>query len=366
MECAPKTQSQLRVSLTADDVLFYLHIPKTGGLSLISVLDAQFPLEQICPVHGLDHTQDVSTVYSVEQLKKFRLFRGHFMVGPKDTLIYKYITQKPVMLTLLRDPVARVVSTYKHIVRNPSIAVAPGKIDVISESPDMPPWASETYVRRYHEVRQMTLAEFASSNKYYHDVDNRLTTFVVGAIDGNPFTAHSPNPLPDETRLAIAKQRLQEFAFFGITERFYESLQLLAYTFGWPPPTSVPEINTAPQPFEITRIPDDALAAIRDRTRLDHALYQFALTLFDARYQRMVDELLEANAALDTRIRSVPAAEHQLQQRASSLWWSRILRRKALRQKFLPNSSRRERAYLCVRGFVLKQLRRNGGKFQRQ
>src|SRR5687767_3984239 len=109
----PKIRRPLRITLNPDDVLFFQHIPKTGGLSLIEFLDSQFPPEAIFPLHSMGSAAEI-TKFTPDQLRKFRLIRGHFGFGPYDNAIYRYITQNPILITFLREPVARTISAHRY------------------------------------------------------------------------------------------------------------------------------------------------------------------------------------------------------------------------------------------------------------
>ena len=78
----------LRVTLNKDDVLFFLHIPKTGGLSLIQFLDSQFAANEIFPLHSVRSESEIAK-FTPEQLRCFRLIHGHFRFGPYDNGIYR-------------------------------------------------------------------------------------------------------------------------------------------------------------------------------------------------------------------------------------------------------------------------------------
>ena len=83
------------------DVLYFLHIEKTAGLSLTSVLDSLFAAEDIC---AFDRKALLTTM-PIEQLATHRLIRGHYTYA-----LHRLLPQMPLTLTLLRDPVDRVIS----------------------------------------------------------------------------------------------------------------------------------------------------------------------------------------------------------------------------------------------------------------
>ena len=91
------------------DILYFLHIPKTGGSSLQSVLEKHFLPEQICPGQVQPEFEKIAD----NDLLKYRLFAGHFWG------VLEKLPVKPVVITWLRKPVPRAVSMYKHILRDP-------------------------------------------------------------------------------------------------------------------------------------------------------------------------------------------------------------------------------------------------------
>ena len=90
--------------------LYFLHIPKTAGTTLISIIDDHFNLDSIL------HEQVWNEILPKipETFSQFRLIRGHFGYG-----LHRVLTKKPLFLTMLREPVDRVLSFYEHIRRDP-------------------------------------------------------------------------------------------------------------------------------------------------------------------------------------------------------------------------------------------------------
>ena len=254
---------RVRIELRDDDVLFFVHIPKTGGMSLISVLERQFRPPEIFPPHSFMGSEGFEAYSEVER-RRFKLVRAHLHAG-SFSYVARYIASNPLLLTLLRDPVERLVSAYRHIIRHTSNPL------------------HDELVRR-----KVSLLEYVTSPDYAHVTANFQTWMVVGAL--NCHLDPRDIRLSDEARLALARQRLEQFAFVGLTHRYRESLELLYYTFGWPPSDEVPVENAAPVRTEREAIDEEVRAAIVERSPLDVILLAEAERLFDARCARMRQE----------------------------------------------------------------------------
>src|ERR1700723_3870236 len=80
--------------------LFFMHIPKTAGMSMRQYLDNQYPADEICPAERwqdlLDIGRDVGT---------YRLVRGHFRYN-----LRQLAAPDARVLVVLREPLRRTVS----------------------------------------------------------------------------------------------------------------------------------------------------------------------------------------------------------------------------------------------------------------
>ncbi len=94
--------------------ILFLHIPKAGGSTLRSLLHQQYPASQIYKIES-DITGDILRFAELapEQLNQIRLVTGHMAFGLHAKL------KQAKYLTLLREPVKRVVSEYRFIASNP-------------------------------------------------------------------------------------------------------------------------------------------------------------------------------------------------------------------------------------------------------
>jgi hypothetical protein len=246
----------LKYQLRTGDQLLFLHIPKTGGTTLYLFLLQQFSETEVWPL-DVGPFEDQISDGQLEDLSRYKLLRSHY-----DYTSYKFFTRKPVYLTMLRDPVERVMSIYKHMHRDP---------------------ANE--VLREVLKQQLTLEEFAQYPLAQGLAENRQVKQIAGILQGR---ARSPEEkLSKQAMLEIALMRLDEFAFFGLVERMDESIQLLCHTFNWPTPISYKSQNIAPTPTNREDLSESELEAIENANQLDIELYNHALRLFDYRMSRL-------------------------------------------------------------------------------
>ena len=294
----------MRRTLKGEEVLCFLHIPKTGGTSLNAVLEEWFRPDEICPFLEERFAEEAKKA-GREALARYRLVRAHH-----DYSIHRLLPRPPVYITMLRDPVRRVLSLFEHIRRMP-----------------------EHRLHRAVVERKLSLEEVLEYPGEEERLNNRQVRQIVGAIEGR----EAFEGVPGAQLVEIAKKRLEEFAFFGLTERFRESVTLLSYTFGCRPVTRYDVLNAVPPSWTRAAISDADMEAILRHNRLDLELHRHAVERFEARLAQAFEEVVAAEHG-DALAGDRPSLGVQMGERLRSL-----------RRRLGPPGSARERGYLWVR-----------------
>ncbi len=206
--------------------LLFVHIQKAAGTSMRQVVARQYPKREVL-------ITDEPVTLTPEQRRTLRVVIGHV---PFDTA--SQLASPVDVITMLRQPVDRVVSFYYYFLRRP---------------------------RHETLVAGKSLEEFAASG--FPGICNQQVRQIAGR--------HEPD-------LATAKHNLaREVAAFGIAERFDESLVLMKRAVGWGD-IYYRRLNVTANRPALRDIPRSAIARIERENELDLELYDFAVREFQA------------------------------------------------------------------------------------
>lgn len=232
---------------------FFLHIPKTAGISLIAVFTELLGLENVKYVNDLRNFG----LLQAECLKKYKLVGGHFLY-PQKSLFQK----DRYSITFLRNPVDRFLSQYFFFRENSFCKVAAS-----------------------HD-----LAEYidAFRNQKCGGVMNVHIWHLAGQID----TTLSTNEL-----LKLARENLSNMDFVGISEFYSDSVDLLCYACKWPAVVEKPVENVTGQRSKIQEIDEKIIDRIKELNRSDMELYEYGLELFNRKKRSILRECIMKNHA---------------------------------------------------------------------
>jgi hypothetical protein len=245
--------------------LLYLHLPKCGGTTLNRLIEWEYPPHRI---YSIDPSFFRWSYYrllrkSPRRLDKLRVIKGHMPFG-----VHKLLRQASTYITVLREPVERVISEYYFALHHP-----------------LHP--------QHKRMQTLTLEQYACTTPH-HNLQCKL---LAGPPPQRDFLA---GDCTEET-LAIAKANLAaHFTFAGLTERFDETLALCKVLFGWQL-SHYASFNVGQKRTSRQAVPDATRQMIAERNRFDVAIYQHVLPQFD--------QALEANrVAVAAALRDVSEA----------------------------------------------------------
>ena len=247
------------------ELIYYLHIPKTAGTSVIHFLHDVYDPALICPYGLWDELVHASS----EELAAWRVYVGHF-----GGVLPLWLRRWPRTLTVLRDPVARTISHIRHVkrdFRHPLHRLALGK----------------------------RVAEYCLDPTLSRSVENLQARYLASLAWGQALTHSGQDGGQKRGQLSInfeaglyaldrgtllqqhALDALESLDAVGIAEEHASTLKFFAEVLNVPAPHSEYRINVAPgsESSDLDLKPED-LAAIDQITEIDRVVYEYALRRF--------------------------------------------------------------------------------------
>lgn len=229
--------------------LIFLHVPKAAGSTLEAFICGHYAGGRWFRFTGdLENFREFRGMSAAER-GAIDLFTGHVRFG-----VHVWLDEPATYVTMLRDPVERVVSYYYYVLRSPE-----------------------------HHLHAALRASGASLHEFVRDrmcfeVDNDQVRW----LNTVPHLEVGPGRVTRQM-LEEAKHNLAErVAAFGLAERFDESLEHFCERFGWERGVVERRNATADRP-RLEQIPEPTIALIRETNALDVELYEFAAGLFGER-----------------------------------------------------------------------------------
>ena len=170
-------------SIVTPPPLIFLHIPKTAGSTLASLLERYYPADRAYRSAGAENLLELNKL-SRERRARLLLIQGHVPLG-----LDRMFEQDFSYITLLRRPVERLQSEYSYIARRDDHPL-------------------------HHATREVSFDEFLESGVLW-STDNCQTRVLAGA-EYIEFGRCS------REHLRQAKHNLESFFAFGLCERFDE------------------------------------------------------------------------------------------------------------------------------------------------
>jgi hypothetical protein len=250
----------------------FLHLPKTGGMTLIRHMQThlfQVPLVNVPNSEALLDAPDV--------IRGAELVAGHFFYP-----LLAMLDKPAYSMTLLRDSVQRTISSYEFVLRHPTHPLyeefmAAGITSPLQFATD------KSFAFHGSNMQTRMLGVDYDFPCLIHGIKTKAISIdeakaVVGTAESRPC---------DAAGLQRAMDRLKSMGFFGLTEHYQASLELLCRTFNLEVPTEAFMENAAPAEDVSRRalMKPDEVEALRAANHFDEELYRFARELFQERCQ---------------------------------------------------------------------------------
>ena len=218
------------------ETIIFLHIPKTGGRSLQDIILRKYSDEEVI-IDAHEKFREISA-WDEERKRNIRYIQGHFIFG-----IHKIFPQKCKYITLLRDPIERVISHYYYIKRSPNHPM-----------------------NRVIEEQCLDLEGYVTSG-VCDEVQNDQARLIAGV--------ERKASIDESKMLCMAKENVdREFLVAGQVEQFDETLMLLKKRLKLRKIYYGVRNQTINRPLK-EQIPASTLRLICERNQADIELYAY-------------------------------------------------------------------------------------------
>lgn len=237
-----------------DEALIFLHVPRTSGSTLNSILTRQYRRSEV-HIEELFNPPDVERFAALpaEHRARIRLLKGHMAFG-----LHRYLPRPARYFTMVRDPIDRVVSYYYYIRRRPAARLHPAVME-----------------------NDIDLATFVDSGMARDHTDNSFVRF----ISGEPFVEFGS---VDSQLLEQAKANLEDhFVLTGSVEHFAETVLMLKKAMGWRVPVYYGRHNVTAGRPAVESLDAKTKAILEHHTEHDRALIDHCEALFEEKLAAM-------------------------------------------------------------------------------
>jgi hypothetical protein len=245
-----QTMQQFFGHRKTDQLLFFVHIPKTAGTSLVTAMQAHFAPDRICP---RDQTEALARLDPADLRRKYDFIPAHTGMDVAERIATD-------LVTVVREPTDRILSLYNYWRSVPSESA------VIYESGKVDPAVSL--------AKSLSFRDFVLSDhpRILHDINNGQTFQI--ASSNNAAGRRALTGQSDDQVLQIAQKNLGRMRAVGRTENLEVFRQQMMERLEMK--LDIPFHNKTQKRFvDREQLDPKAQARLQELNELDYALYEF-------------------------------------------------------------------------------------------
>lgn len=238
------------------ELIIFSHILKTGGLAFSNIMNRQYkPNFFMAAQEPFKIRREINKLEKIakDSDHKIQAVSGHVGIG-----LHELLPQSSKYITILRDPVDRLLSQYYHCCRG-GLAIS------IKDFVSMQPRFSYNLQTR-----------FLSGFEFNEQLKGAWDESYFFNVDSDYYRAKCTTAM-----LELAKHNLKENCYFGLTERFEESVLMFRQRLGWNWKNIwyiKTNIGTNRPDKEVD---SDVLECLQKANELDIELYRYAKQKFE-------------------------------------------------------------------------------------
>jgi hypothetical protein len=251
-----------------DQRVIFLHIGKTAGSTLATILHRHYPPEVMFSLYPEVYHDKLEKLTSLpaERRAAIRLLKGHLPFG-----VHQHLPAPTTYITMLRNPIDRVMSHYFFVRRIP-----------------------QHYL--HQQGSTLDIEEYVSSGLSW-ELDNGQLRVVTGHTHDIEIGGCT-RALLDEAKHNL----IQHFSVVGLSERFDESALLTKRRLGWSGFPVYRKKNVTEGRPAADRLTKRELDAIRKHNELDDELHAWVSARFQQEWEA---EGLDAQLKVFRRINAM-------------------------------------------------------------